>query len=251
MTSVVVRWKRVFFRRSAMLGAMVFLVACGGEQPASSGSGGVSAGAGMSGGGAGGTSVVAGSGGVAPATGGAGGAGTGGGGAGVNGGAGMTGSGGIDAGSAGMSSAGAGMAGSPTGGGGAGGASATGGSGGAQALSFRADIFPVFQMTRDPEFVYPGAGSFESCVTGGVCHGGEVAPGGGLAMMDATMAYGELLGVMSESELCNGTIRVAAGNPEQSCLIRFYEGRLRDELDWVDDDEIDLMRRWIAEGALP
>jgi hypothetical protein len=118
-------------------------------------------------------------------------------------------------------------------------------------LSFRADIFPVFQMLRDPEFVYPGAGSFESCVTGGVCHGGEVAPGAGLAMMDATMAYGELVGAASESELCNGTIRVAAGNPEQSCLILFYEGRLRDELDWVDNVEIDLMRRWIAQGALP
>jgi hypothetical protein len=70
-------------------------------------------------------------------------------------------------------------------------------------------------------------------------------------MMEVDMAYGELVGVMSETELCNGTLRVAPGNPEQSCLILFYEGRLRDELDWVDDVEIDLMRRWIAQGALP
>jgi hypothetical protein len=180
------------------------------------------------------------------------GAGTSGAGSGGDGGAGMTGSGGTDAGSGGTTGGDAGMAGvPPMGGGNAGGASSTGGSGGAQALSFRADIYPVFQMIRDPAFVYPGAGSFDSCNDTGVCHGGEVAPGAGLGMMDVDMAYAELFGVMSESELCNGTIRVAAGNPEQSCLIRFYEGRLRDELDWVDNDEIDLMRRWIAQGALP
>jgi hypothetical protein len=147
---------------------------------------------------------------------------------------------------------GAGMAGAPPmGGAGPGGMSATGGAGGSRALSFSADIYPVFQMIRDPVFVYPGAGSFENCNDSGVCHGGDVAPGAGLAMMDANMAYGELLGVLSESELCNGTIRVVAGNPDQSCLIMFYEGRLRDELDWVDDAEIDLVRQWIAQGALP
>ena len=70
-------------------------------------------------------------------------------------------------------------------------------------------------------------------------------------MTNAEMAYGMLLGVASTTELCNGTTRVIAGNPAESCLILFYEGRLRDELDWVDDGEIDLVRRWIAEGALP
>jgi hypothetical protein len=205
------------------------------------GSGGVSStmgGTGASGAGAGGAGGSA--------------AGSGAGGSGAGGGAGTTGSGGSDAGTAGMTGGGAGMAGAaPTGGGGAGGTSSIGGTGGAQALSFRADIYPVFQMIRNPAFVYPGAGSFDSCNDTGVCHGGEVAPGAGLAMMEVDMAYGELVGVMSESELCNGTMRVVVGNPEQSCLIRFYEGRLRDELDWVNDDEIDLMRRWIAGGALP
>jgi hypothetical protein len=70
-------------------------------------------------------------------------------------------------------------------------------------------------------------------------------------MTDAATAYSMLFDVPSTSSLCADTLRVVAGNPEQSCLIRFYEGRLRDELDWVDDAEIDLMRAWISQGALP
>lgn len=105
-------------------------------------------------------------------------------------------------------------------------------------------------MTRDPPFVYPGLGPFASCVDGGVCHGGS--PGGaGLSMTDAATAYSMLIDVPSTSSLCNDTLRVAVGSPEQSCLIRFYEGRLRDELEWVTDTEIDLMRTWITQGALP
>ena len=70
-------------------------------------------------------------------------------------------------------------------------------------------------------------------------------------MADAPSAYSTLVGVPSTSSLCNDTVRVVVGSPEQSCLIRFYEGRLRDELDWVEDSEIDLMRAWISQGALP
>jgi hypothetical protein len=70
-------------------------------------------------------------------------------------------------------------------------------------------------------------------------------------MADAGTAYDELLGVASTSRLCDDTIRVVPGQPEQSCLILFYEGRLRDELGWVETGEIDLVREWIAQGALP
>lgn len=121
---------------------------------------------------------------------------------------------------------------------------------GAAPLSFAADIWPIYQMTREPPFVYPGGTTYGSCVVGGVCHGGE-RPGAGLHMPDAQTAYQMLLEVPSQSSLCQGTLRVVAEHPEESCLILFYEGRLHDELDWVDDAEIDLMRHWIAQGALP
>jgi hypothetical protein len=69
-------------------------------------------------------------------------------------------------------------------------------------------------------------------------------------MTDASTAYSMLIDVPSTSSLCDDTLRVVAGSPEQSCLIRFYEGRLRDELGWVSDVEINLMRSWISQGAL-
>ena len=119
-----------------------------------------------------------------------------------------------------------------------------------EALSFESDIWPMFAMLRDPLFVYPGAGSYESCVATGVCHGGQ-APGARLSMPDAATAYGMLLDVESRSELCDGTLRVVAGDPAASCHVLFYEGRLRDELGWVDTTEIDRVRAWIADGALP
>jgi hypothetical protein len=157
----------------------------------------------------------------------------------------------MNGGTAGMAGGNGGMAGStPMGGAGAGGTSSPGGAGGTRALSFRADIFPVFDMIRDPIFVYPGGSEFESCTTGGVCHGGQ-RPGAGLFMNDADQAYSQLMNIPSTTELCAGTTRVIAGNPAQSCLILFYEQRLRIELDWVDTAEIDLVRRWIQEGALP
>jgi hypothetical protein len=144
----------------------------------------------------------------------------------------------------------AGAAGASAGAAGASAGAAGTGAGGASALSFQADIWPVYTMTRDPPFVYPGLGPFASCVDGGVCHGGS--PGGaGLSMTDTATAYSMLIDVPSTSSLCGDTLRVAVGSPEQSCLIRFYEGRLRDELEWVSDAEIDLMRTWITQGALP
>jgi hypothetical protein len=259
MTSIASRSASV--RCVALIGGASILIACGGTEPMSQdGTGGISGGAGMPSGGSGGSAVTGGSGGTSPATGGASGvAGTSSGGAsGASSGAGGTNAGtaGMTGGDGGMTGGSAGMAGAPpmggagSGGGGSGGTGSPGGSGGSQALSFRADIYPMFAMTRDPIFVYPGGSTFESCTTTGVCHGG-VRPGAGLQMLDANMAYGQLLNVPSTTELCNGTTRVIAGNPAQSCLILFYEGRLRDELDWVDNAEIDLVRRWIAEGALP
>jgi hypothetical protein len=117
-------------------------------------------------------------------------------------------------------------------------------------LSFVVDVWPVFEKVRDPVFVYYTGSTYESCTTVGVCHGGG-NPGAGLSMVDATTAYAELFGVASTTELCDGTVRVVPGQPEQSCLILFYEGRLRDELEWVETTEIDLVREWIAQGALP
>lgn len=138
----------------------------------------------------------------------------------------------------------------PTSGAAGAGGAGSGGESGSQPLSFKADIWPVISTVRDPVFVYYDGSTYESCVTVGVCHGGE-NPGAGLRMPDPETAYGMLFDVPSRSGLCNGTTRVVAGDPDQSCFILFYEGRLRDELDWVGTAEIDLMRRWIAEGALP
>jgi hypothetical protein len=122
--------------------------------------------------------------------------------------------------------------------------------GGSQTLSFAADIWPVYELIREPPFVFPGGTTYESCVTGGVCHGGET-PGAQLSMPDAATAYEMLFEVPSTTSLCDGTIRVVPGDPDQSCLVIFYEGRLRDQLGWVEQAEIDLMREWIAEGAQP
>jgi hypothetical protein len=108
----------------------------------------------------------------------------------------------------------------------------------------------VFAKVRDPIFVYYDGSTYESCVTAGVCHGGQ-RPGAGLRMPDAETAYGMLMDVPSTTSLCDGTTRVVAGNPDESCLILFYEQRLRVELDWVTPAEIDLVREWIAQGAEP
>jgi hypothetical protein len=130
------------------------------------------------------------------------------------------------------------------------GATNSAGAAGAEALSFARDIWPVFDKIRDPVFIYRGMGSYEGCTATGVCHGGE-DPGAELYMPDAPTAYDDLLNVPALSNLCGDSLRVIPGNPDESCLILFYVGRLKDDLQWVDEAEVDLVRRWIAEGAEP
>ncbi len=118
-------------------------------------------------------------------------------------------------------------------------------------LSFESDIWPLFILERDPVFVYRGMGSYGGCNVDGVCHGGE-RPGADLRMLDRESTYEQLLEVPSNSGICEGTLRVVPGDPDNSCLILFYVGRLGEEdLDWVDNAEIDLVRQWILDGALP
>lgn len=130
-------------------------------------------------------------------------------------------------------------------------ASGTTGEATTDSLSFAADIWPLWSMVRDPVFVYRGMGSYSGCTDVGVCHGGE-NPGAGLRMPDTQTAYAQMIDTPSVSSLCAGTERVVVGDPESSCLILFYQGRLgNDDLGWVDDAEIELMREWIRQGALP
>jgi hypothetical protein len=73
-------------------------------------------------------------------------------------------------------------------------------------------------------------------------------------MRDVNTAYNALVNVASATSLCRnggGTVRVVPGDPDRSCLILFYQGRLKDDLQWVPQSEIELVRRWIAEGARP
>jgi hypothetical protein len=80
----------------------------------------------------------------------------------------------------------------------------------------------------------------------------ESSPGAGLRMPDQQTAYAQMIDTPSVSSLCAGTQRIEVGAPENSCLVLFYQGRLgSDDLDWVDDAEIELMREWIRQGALP
>ncbi len=164
-----------------------------------------------------------------------------------------------DAGSGGSGGTGGTAAGGTTGGGGAGGttggggAVGTGGGAGTAALSFAADIWPVFNQTRNPPFDYRGQGTYSGCTAASPCHGSG-SPGAGLSMMSSSTAYGALVNVASRTSLCaaaGGTTRVVPGDPDRSCLVQFYVGRLKDDLQWVGEAEIDLVRRWIAEGARP
>ena len=73
-----------------------------------------------------------------------------------------------------------------------------------------------------------------------------------MRMPDQQTAYAQMIDTPSVSSICAGTQRVAVGDPENSCLVLFYQGRLgNDDLGWVDDAEIELMREWIRQGALP
>jgi hypothetical protein len=134
-----------------------------------------------------------------------------------------------------------------------GGAMGTGGGAGGTALSFAADIWPVIDQVRNPVFVYRGAGSYEGCTAASPCHG--TSPfGARLSMVDSNAAYAAFVNVASITSLCaaaGATVRVVPGDPDRSCLVQFYVGRLKDDLQWVGQPEIDLVRRWIAEGARP
>jgi hypothetical protein len=71
-------------------------------------------------------------------------------------------------------------------------------------------------------------------------------------MSDSDTTYSALVDVGSTSSLCNGALRVIPGDPDGSCLVLFYKGRLGEaDLKWVDQAEIELMRQWIAQGARP
>lgn len=119
-------------------------------------------------------------------------------------------------------------------------------------LSFAADIWPLWSRERDPVFVYRGMGSYSGCADETApCHGAP-NPGALLSMADVDTAYAQMMDTPSTSGICEGTQRVAVGDPDQSCLVLFYVGRLGpDDLDWVDEAEIELMREWIRQGALP
>ena len=176
-----------------------------------------------------------------------GGAGTGGSGGGAGGGPGAGGGG------AGGASGGASGAGGTGGATSTGGAVGTGGGAGAAALSFAADIWPVFNQARNPPFNYRGMADYGGCTVASPCHG-SANPGARLSMIDASTAYAALVNVASTTSLCAGrgaTVRVVPGDPDRSCLVQFYVGRLKDDLQWVDQAEIDLVRRWITEGARP
>ena len=125
---------------------------------------------------------------------------------------------------------------------------------GAAALSFAADIWPVFSEVRNPPFDYRGMGTYTGCTTAtSPCHS-ATNPGAGLTCATSTRPTRALVKVASATSLCaagGGTIRVVPGDPDRSCLVLFYQGRLKDDLQWVDQAEIDLVRRWIAEGARP
>lgn len=119
-------------------------------------------------------------------------------------------------------------------------------------LSFATDIWPLWSATRDPVFVYRGMGSYSGCADETTpCHGATSA-GAGLSMVDVQTAYDQMMDTPSASGICAGTQRVVVGDPDQSCLVLFYEGRLGpQDLDWVTEEEIELMREWIRQGALP
>jgi len=136
-----------------------------------------------------------------------------------------------------------------TGGGGGRPSAGAGGAASSAALSFETDIWPVFSKARQPPFVYRGTGSYGSCTAAAPCHGSSPF-GARLSMIDSDTAYRALIDVASNSSLCGGAVRVIPGDPDRSCLVLFYKGRLGEaDLQWVDQAEVELMRQWIAQGA--
>ena len=104
------------------------------------------------------------------------------------------------------------------------------GGGGPEAVSFAADIQPVFNA---------------HCVG---CHG---AGGNGGLDLRAGLSYGHLVGVVSPNY---GIARVTAGDADASLLYRKLSGAagvgsVMPPTGQLDAGTLDLVERWIAEGA--
>ncbi len=86
------------------------------------------------------------------------------------------------------------------------------------------------------------------------CHSGATAPAG--LRLDAANSYGSLVGVPSVEP--SGLLRVAPGDANNSYLIRKLEGtagivgqRMPAGLPPLPQGDINIIRQWIGDGALP
>jgi hypothetical protein len=85
------------------------------------------------------------------------------------------------------------------------------------------------------------------------CHGGASAQQG--LRLDAGFSYGNLLNIASPRDAT--LIRVIPGDPDNSFIIQKLEGtqtlgaRMPDGGPYLQQSQIDLIRQWIAAGALP
>lgn len=91
-----------------------------------------------------------------------------------------------------------------------------------------------------------------------LCHDAASATGG--LVLDEATAHAQLVGVAPTTFAANaaGLLRVAAGDPRRSFLLVKLEGpppgqgsRMPLALPPLDPEQIDLVRRWIEQGALP
>jgi hypothetical protein len=84
------------------------------------------------------------------------------------------------------------------------------------------------------------------------CHGGPTAQQG--LRLDAGFAYGNLINVASPRD--SSQVRVIPGNPDDSFIIHKLEGtqtlgdRMPDGGPYLQQSTIDVVRLWIANGAL-
>jgi hypothetical protein len=85
------------------------------------------------------------------------------------------------------------------------------------------------------------------------CHAGANAPAG--LRLDAANSYASLVGVPSTE--VSSVLRVAPGNPNASYLIQKLQGtagvgeRMPAGLPALSQSDIDIVRQWITDGALP
>jgi hypothetical protein len=95
---------------------------------------------------------------------------------------------------------------------------------------------------------------FGSRCSGPACHG--TAVGGNLVMTSASGAYANLVGQPAEGVDCAdlGLMRVEPGDPDSSLLyLKLVDPPCGDPMPIagpLDDDAIELVRRWIADGAV-